>query len=335
MYRYVKAISSILVFVGLGLYLYTKNTSKSSFLYRCAIIAPAEHPAMNEIINGFVQTVKSKNAKAEFVIFNGQGNKTLLHSQVEKVVNDNFDIVMTIGLVASQLTAELLKKRNVIHLKHIFTAVDEPLQKGLINSLEKPNGQTTGVMSASNNFLNQQIGFIKKIKPALKHILLVYDPAHPTNIKDKNELAKICSDKKIVFSDIAIMQTNELAQKLPVFLDKIDTILVLKDHLIVAGIDLLIKLCSTNGITLYCSDLNSGQKGAALAFGVYEYDYGRHAGLMAIDILINKKKISEIPVYDLKEHYLLINKNTSTKQGLSLSNDQLTEYKKDGVIVYE
>lgn len=333
---FIMVVTAFVCALCIGLYTYKKNSSqKQLYLYRCALIAPAEHPAMDEIMAGFTENLKKTVPAAECVIFNGQGNKTLLHSQIEKVVHDTFDVVFTIGITASQLTAELLKKRNNVHIKHIFTAVDDPVKKGLVQSLQKPGGQTTGVTFDSDAFLKEQIATLKKIKPTTKHILLVYDPAHPSNITDKALLAKICVENKIQFSDIAIMQTNELAQKVPLVIDTVDTILVLKDHLVVAGIDILVKMCSARNITLYCSVLNCGQRGAALAFGVYEYDYGKYAGLMAVDMLVHKKNSADIPVYDLKDHHLLINKRTSALQGIPLTDEQLATYKQEGVIVYE
>ena len=127
----------LIIFVGFvllcsAMYFYKKNNSKHYSLYRCALVAPAEHSAMDEIIKGFVETVKATVTDIDFVVFNGQGNKTLLHTQLESVVNSNFDIVFTIGATASQLTAELLKKRNSLNIKHIFTAVDDPVTKGLV-----------------------------------------------------------------------------------------------------------------------------------------------------------------------------------------------------------
>lgn len=320
--------------IAVSTYIYKKKNTTTVYAYSCALVVPAEHAAMDEIIHGFTETVNSAGVPIECVVYNGQGNKTLLHSQIEKVLHDNVDVVCTIGLTASQLTSELLKKRNSVNkTKHIFVAVDEPVQKGLIDSLQKPTGNTTGVISIDS--LSKQIESLKKLKPLVKHILLVYDPSHPSNNKDKKELAKICALHNIQLSDIAITQTNELAQKIPVMLNDIDTVLVLKDHLIVTGLDILIKLCVANNITLYCSDLNSVQKGAALAFGVYEYDYGKHAGLIAIEMLINKKNISQLPVYTIQNQHLLINKRTALLQGLSFADNQLEQYKKEGVIIYE
>lgn len=329
----------LIIFVGFVLLCaaryYKKNNSKHYSLYRCALVVPAEHPAMDEIIKGFVETVKATVADIDLVVFNGQGNKTLLHTQLESVVNSNFDIVFTIGATASQLTTELLKKRNSLNIKHIFTAVDDPVTKGLVESLGFPGVQSTGVISDSHVFLEKQIDALIKIKPNVSHILLVYDPAHPDNSKEKYEIAQICQKKNIMFSDVAVMQTSELAHKVPMVINSVDTVLVLKDHLVVTGIDLLIKICSARNITLYCSDLNSGQKGAALAFGVYEYDYGKHAGRMAIDLLVHKKTISDIPVHAITEHHLLINKRSCQKQGISIAPSFEIDKAVEGIIFYE
>lgn len=96
-------------------------------------------------------------------------------------------------------------------------------------------------------------------------------------------------------------------------------ILVLKDNTVVSAIDSLIKLCNQYGITLLATDLDSVDKGAALAFGVKEYDYGVDAAKKAQLILEENKHPSDVPSTPAQNHKIKLNTQVMHKQGLSLS----------------
>jgi putative ABC transport system substrate-binding protein len=106
-------------------------------------------------------------------------------------------------------------------------------------------------------------------------------------------------------------------------LSGVDVVLVLKDNTIVSALDALVRLCNRYGITLYASDLNSGEKGAALAFGVVEKEFGTQAGKKALTMLEQQQQPQEIPITALNEFKVTINTTTMHQQNLLLSPTQL------------
>ena len=72
--------------------------------------------------------------------------------------------------------------------------------------------------------------------------------------------------------------------------------MILKDNTVVSGIDSLINLCQRYKVTLLATDLNSGAKGAALAYGIYEAQCGIQAALQAKLILEKGQLPSQVPV---------------------------------------
>jgi putative tryptophan/tyrosine transport system substrate-binding protein len=314
---------------GIASFFLYKNImqSKGLYQYRCALLAPALHPAMDEIMQGFRERLNQQLQGVEYKEYNANGNKTLLRSQVEEIEQGSFDLVFTIGTFASQLMHEVLVKRAST-MPHVFTAVDDPVEKGIIQSLKVPGDTATGIISATP--FNQQVDVLLKLKPKTTAVLLVYDPAHPSNEIDKKELQKLFASKGITFKSVEIMHSNELGQKVPPFLDGIDTVLVLKDHIILMGLDLLIRFCEERNITLYCSDLNSADRGAALAFGVHEYEYGSYGADVAYHILKEKKNPGTIPVAVITEQHAKLNTKTMRKQGLDLSEEQILTFVERG-----
>jgi putative tryptophan/tyrosine transport system substrate-binding protein len=309
--------------IALGAYIYLskKTMPLSPNSYAIAIFTPVTHPALEEIEQGFKETMEKAPGHYSFITFNANGNKTLQRAQAEEIMNEKFDAVLTIGASCTQLAFEVAKKKeNKTPL--IFCAVDDPVSMGIINSLASSGNQLTGVIEFTD--YRKQLSLLKLIKPDTKKILLVYDPTHGTGLeKDKAEIQAILDQLGIQLQAVEIYQAQEISQKVPGLLAGVDVILVLKDNTIVAGIDGLITLARRHGITLLASDLNSGKKGAALAYGFTEYDSGAQAALKAIKIINEHVSPAAIPITAVPDIKMVVNKEAMHDQNIELTSDML------------
>src|SRR5690606_5778315 len=122
---------------------------------------------------------------------------------------------------------------------------------------------------------------------------------------------------------VKVFHTNELQSKVQPILTENDVLLILTDHTTVSGVDVLVTLCNRYGVILYASDLNSGDKGAALSYGVAEYDLGVEAAHLALRILEKNEKPTNIPILIFKLNKIKVNTKTMKQQKLLLSNEQL------------
>ena len=305
---------------------------KTDAMYRIALFAPAIHPAMDEINEGFMHTLEKKNDVYAFDNYNAQGNPTLLRAQAEEITLGNYDLIFTIGATCTQTIYELTKKKN-ISTPVVFTAVDRPVNMGIAKSLTSSENHLTGITSTKE--YEKQIDLLLQIKPTAKNMLLVYDPAQSGGQdEDRKEIEKIVKTRKMQFQFVTISNANEIQQKVQAFMQNIDTIMILKDHTAVSGVDSLITLCNRYNVTLYATDHNSGKKGAALSYDVSEYEYGSAAAIKARSILEHHKLPSQLPISYVENRSLQINTRTAHKQGLNISTESIEKFKQqEGIVV--
>ena len=91
---------------------------------RVAIFTPTTHPALEEVEQGFRETIQKLSSKPYvFTTFNANGNRSLLRAQAEEIVGGAYDLIFTMGALCSQTIAELLQKKG-IKMPHVFGAVD-------------------------------------------------------------------------------------------------------------------------------------------------------------------------------------------------------------------
>ncbi len=91
--------------------------------------------------------------------------------------------------------------------------------------------------------------------------------------------------------------------------------IILKDHLIVSGINILKQEAFKRRIPIIASDEGSVISGATIAVGVQEKQIGVEAGLMAKKILQGTEP-KDIPFGDMKDLTLFINLQSLSKQDI-------------------
>jgi len=306
----VSVVVLILIVSGVGYFFVQKKSKISNENIRIiAIFEPAIHPAMDEISQGFMDTMNKRGTqKYEFKKYNANGNKLLMKSLAEEIVYNNPAVGFTIGTSTSVMLKECATKQQST-MPIVFCAIDDPQKFNLIGDY------ITGVTEKTD--YQKQIELLLHIIPSVKKIGLVYDPSQGSGLqKDKEILEKILEEKSIFLQPIEIQSMAEIKQKVEGFMSNIDVVMILKDHTAVAGIDSLIILCNRYKKPLFASDLNSGAKGAALSYGILEYDSGVHAAQKALEILEKGKKPGEIQISSVSTLVMNINREQAKKQGL-------------------
>ena len=127
----------------------------------------------------------------------------------------------------------------------------------------------------------------------------------------------------IEIDKIPVFNIGDISQKVSSLSSNTDAILILTDNTIVSAIDLIIKKCNQNGITMIASDLDSGTKGAALAIGVNERSYGEMAGMQAAKIFKEKISANKIPFAANNVKRIQINTKTMKLQKLNVPKNML------------
>lgn len=267
----------------------------------------------------------------EFVDYNATGSHTLLRAIADELVQQKYDLILTIGAQCSQAVYQAAQK-NGSTTPEVFAVVDDPLSLGIVKSLDHSGTNVTGVLAT--RLYAQQIDALLHLKPTVKRILLVYNPAQGSGLqKDRTQIEKLLLERGLSLQTVEVAHHNEIAQKVPGFLSATDVVLVLMDNTVVSGIDTLVTLCNRYGVLLFASDLSSGDKGAALSFGAEDSEYGSIAADLALQIIVHKKEPSSIPLAHVLKQRIKINRNALAKQGLSLTDTQLNTIKKEGGII--
>ena len=307
-------IKSLVGLVGVGLlavFAYVAYTPEKSARYRIALITPVTHPALERIEHSFKQTLdKFVQQPIAYTTYNAQGKKTLMHAQVAEALTGNYDVIVTLAAAPTLMTCALADKMGSV-APIVFAAVAKPERNGIVQSCA-----ITGVVEQYDP--HEQVRALVYFKPACKNVLVIYDPTQTPELRrDAQAATELLQARHVHVRTSEITGVADLSTRAASLLDGIDAVVVLIDNTVVSGIDVLIKLCNQRGITLVASDLDSGIKGAALAVGVRQDQYGVVAARQAFEILVNKKPAAQIAYHVLDDQLIQVNTKTMQTQRLT------------------
>lgn len=294
-----------------------EQPAKTQSLIPVAILTPITHPSLEAIEEGFkTQLEQTHPHKYRFVTYNAQGNPLLMRSELEEIARNAYPLLFTIASNPTQMAKEVLARKRV-PTAIVFAAVNDPIGFQIVTSEEHPGGQVTGVKELLD--FDAELSALLHYQPHLNTLLLVYNPAEPGLQKDRQYIEGILEKKGIKLLSAEVFQINEIKPKVSALIPSAQAILILKDNIVVAGLEALIKLCEEQQIPLMASDLDSPGRGAAFGYGVEEREFGVEAAKKAEQILEGHKHPGDLAVTPVGHFTLKINAAAAQRQGISAS----------------
>jgi putative tryptophan/tyrosine transport system substrate-binding protein len=298
-----KTIFLTVIILALSIVLYSNYQDQNQEIKTIGILAPMAHAAMEEIHNGVKEGLSSKDIK---IIFrNAHGDLNTQRAILKQFNNLNVDIIMPIGSGAMLMALKENKDKAIIGLA----------TKLLLKDQLNLNNTVTSVIDEIP--IQKHLELISEIIGDLKKITLIYSPAEKI-FPELEELKKASRRMELKVQYLMAEKVSDLFSIASAIDDDSQVLFILKDHLIVSGIEGLVKEARKKKIPVITSDEGSVKNGASLALGVMEKDIGVAGAEVALAVLeeenLNLKK--ETPVKSFK---LFINKSACTAQGFDLN----------------
>lgn len=226
------------------------------------IVVPLEHEAMLQIVSGIKESLHDMDIEIQEK--NAQADSNTMLALIKQMKDQNVDFVMPIGTSACQMTISHITKTPIICVAAL------PVE-----------GQSVFVTG-----INDEVPISESISriPKLRNIAVIYSASE--KIIPEIEALKSYASKNNISLNMSMIQT---LVDLPVMVKNIpkDTqaFLILKDHLVVSGVNIIVQEAKKRSIPLIASDEGSVKKGATIAMGVKEKDIGIEAGFIVKKIL--------------------------------------------------
>jgi putative tryptophan/tyrosine transport system substrate-binding protein len=259
--------------------------------------------------SGFIE---GKNVLIESRWANGQYN------QLPELLGDLIKREVAV-IMAGGPPAAIAAKKATSTTPVVFTSGDDPVQTGLVSSINRPGGNVTGVYIFFSDVEGKKLGLLRELVPNASLIAALVNPAFPTAIKQTQELHE-AADK--LGQRIQIMSASSEPEIDAAFASmrqlQASAMLAAADPFFASRREQIVSLAAKYAIPAVYEQRAFAAAGGLMSYGTNLPEGYRQAGIYTGRILKGEKP-SDLPVVLSNKFEFVINLKAAKTLGLTVS----------------
>jgi putative ABC transport system substrate-binding protein len=274
---------------------------------------PAERPVM-AFLNGLQGEgfVAGQNLAIEYRW--AEGHTDRLPALVADLLNQRVEIIVATG----GGTAALAAKSATTAVPIVFSAATDPVNLGLVASLNRPGGNVTGVHVMTNLLEGKRIGLLNELKPNATTIGVLINPETPGAASQFAELKEASRVLAKIVHIIEARDERSIETALRDFAQmKAEALLVAADPFFYAHHKQLVALAARYALPAMYEFREYVTSGGLMSYGISLSDAYRQIGVYTGRILKGAKP-NDLPVMQPTKFELVINLNTARNLSLNI-----------------
>lgn len=281
------------------------------------------HPSLDASVEGFKEALADAGYDATYDEQNAQGDVQTAATIAGNFASADLDLVLAVATPTAQAAAQAITDKPVL-----FTAVTDPVEAGLVDSLESPGGNVTGTTDAppveeGENPATEQMALIKEIVPDAETVGIVYSSGEANSLTQVEWAKDAAKDLDVEIEEATVTSSAEVQQAAE-SLD-VDAFYVITDNTVVSALDSLLTVAQQKEIPAIAAEGNSVAEGCVATWGISYHDLGYQTGEMAAKILAGEAEPADMPVEDAENLELYLNLTAAEEQGVELPEDLIDQ----------
>ncbi|KXS49252.1 ABC transporter substrate-binding protein [Halanaerobium congolense] len=309
--------SYLLVLIVLLISSFSMNLAAQE--YEIGISQFVEHPSLDLAREGFIDQLAEEGfvdgENIEIDLQNAQADFATAQTIAQRFNQNKVDLVLAIATPSAQTAANVLKNTPVL-----ITAVTDPVEAGIVKSMEKPGANITG--TTDMNPVAKQLELIRNFLPEVKDIGILYNPGEVNSTVQVKLAKEKAKEMEVNLEEATVSNSSEVSLAVSSLVDNVDAIYVPTDNIIVSAMPTVLQIAHNRKVPVFASENNSVEQGAVATLGIDYYQLGRQTGSMAARIL-NGSDPAKMPVESSKELKLYINQKSAEEIGLEIPAELL------------
>lgn len=271
-------------------------------------LLPDVHRGLEE--NGLVE---GKHFKFEHSGWRGEYQPDQLANYAAELVRRQ------VAMIFAFSTKAALAAKTVTSTTPIIFLADDPRAIGLVNNLDRPGGNLTGVDCLVSGLTRKRIEIVRQLAPAARLVALVTDPtnapAHDLEIREAQAAATAFG---LQLSIVAWSGERSIDADIAALAPEGKTLLVFGEGMaFVSRRALLSYLAVRDGIPAIHAYRAAAEEGGLASFGARLADGGYQMGLCAARVLRGDKP-ANLPVRQITRSEMVLNLSTARSLGIQI-----------------
>jgi len=226
-------------------------------------------------------------------------------------------------LVAVTTNAALAVKKATTTIPIVFMGVTDPVTAGLVESLARPGGNTTGITNMAAILTSKRLELFKETLPTVSRVAVLWDPQAPGSVPQWQASQLPARELGL---QLYSMEVSSLDQYEAAFKEAVEArntaLWVTLNPLANSNQKKIADLAINHGLPSICARSDYSENGCMMAYGP-GYGIEGKDGARYVDKILKGAKPADIPVEQPMKFELVINLQTANKLGLTIPQSVL------------
>lgn len=293
------------------------NSSDSKSV-KIGIAKIVQHVALDAVEQGVIDVVNESGFSVEYDLQNANGDVNTAAQIANKYRDERVDVAVGIATPVAIALANTIKDVPVI-----FGTVNDPVDAGLVSTVEHGEGNVTGMSDAIPT--DQHIAIFKEVA-GIKTLGYIYTSNEANSAGSFEEVKKACAQNGINLVSQAITNSSEVKAAAQAIVNRVDGIYLTTDNTVFSALASLVQVFSEAKKPIFSADVTGAEAGGCLmASGFNYYKAGRATGEMVVQVL-NGAKPESLPVRfmtDPSDSVLLLDLDSAKNCGIVFPQEYL------------
>jgi putative tryptophan/tyrosine transport system substrate-binding protein len=221
-------------------------------------------------------------------------------------------------LVAVTTNAALAAKKTTATIPIVFMGVTDPIAAGLVESLARPGGNSTGITNVAAILTGKRLQFLKETIPRVSRVAVLWDPQAPGSIPQWKESQLPARELGLQLYSMEVSSVDKYEAAFKEAINARNTaVWVTLNPLANSNQKLIAELAIKSRLPSICARGDYAENGCLMAYGPGYSTEGRD-GARYVDRILKGATPADLPVEQPTKFELVINLKTARQIGVTI-----------------
>ena len=243
-----------------------------------------------------------------------------LPTMAAELVASNIDV-----LVAVTTNAALAARKTTSTVPIVFMGVTDPIAAGLVESLARPGGNSTGITNMAAVLTGKRLEFLKETIPRVSRIAVLWDPQAPGSVPQWQGSQQPARDLGLRLYSMKVSSVDKYAAAFEAAKKAGNgAVWVTLNPLANSNQRRIAELAISHRMPTICARADYAENGCLIAYGPGYSIEGRD-GARYVDKILKGVKPVDLPVEQPTKFGLVVNLQTAKQIGVTVPKSVLNQ----------
>lgn len=291
--------------------------SGASDTVKIGVIKYMDHTSLDEITAAVESTLaaelEEQGREYSIDVKSANGDPSTINAICTQFVADGVDLVVAVATPAAQGAATVLEGTGI---PLVFSAVTDPVDAGLVESLDAPGGSITGTSDSIP--VSQIMDLAAELTPDAKNFGILYCTSEPSSVPVVAEAKTFFDANGYSYQEGAVADETDVQTVVQNLLKECDAIFVPIDNTVANAMAIVAEECIAAKKPVYVAADSMVRDGGLASVGVNYTNLGNLTAEMAVEILDGEDPAG-MAVQVLTDNNIVVNEDTAAAIGVDVS----------------